>query len=228
MENLKNSDPDVSHAPGEFFPALSAISGVAHTFLLRHPTLDVQTDRETAMARLASIQRQTLDTLGFMGIPLARAEQVHSNQVARVTGFSETPAPGADALVTTQRGIALGIHVADCAAIYFVDRQLRGIALAHSGRKGTELDIATRTLEALLAATGAKPAEIIAQISPCVRPPHYEVDFAAEIRSQLARAGLGEIHACQTCTFSNPEKYYSYRRENGRTGRLLAALALKP
>jgi len=102
----------------------------------------------------------------------------------------------------------------------------RGIALAHSGRKGTELDIATATVEALLAATGAQPSDLIAQISPCIRPPHYEVDFAAEIRAQLARAGLREIHDCHTCTFSNPDAYYSYRREEGSTGRLLAALAL--
>lgn len=178
------------------------------------------------MARLASIQRSALDDIGFAGIPLVRAEQIHSNQVAVVSGPAATPAPGADALVTTTRGLALGIHVADCAAIYLVDRQRRGIALAHSGRKGTELDIATATLETLLAATGARPLDIIAQISPCIRPPHYEVDFAAEIRAQLARAGVVEIHDCQTCTFSDPGKYYSYRRESGRTGRLLAALAL--
>jgi copper oxidase (laccase) domain-containing protein len=179
------------------------------------------------MTRLAAIQRASLDELGFAGIPLARAEQVHSNKVATITAPpSETPAPGADALVTTLPRIALGIHVADCAAIYLIDRQRRGIALAHSGRKGTELDIATATVEALLAATGAQPSDLIAQISPCIRPPHYEVDFAAEIRAQLACAGLREIHDCHTCTFSNPDAYYSYRREEGRTGRLLAALAL--
>lgn len=180
------------------------------------------------MSRLASVQRAALDSLGFSGIPLVRAEQIHSNRVAMVSTCLESPAPGADALVTTTPGIALGIHVADCAAIYFVDRHRRGIALSHSGRKGTELDIATRTLEVLLAATGADPQDITAQISPCIRPPHYEVDFAAEIRLQLIRAGIHDIHDSGRCTFSDPEKYYSYRREKGRTGRHLAALALGP
>lgn len=213
--------------PHEQFPPLTAVPRVLHTFLRRVPGLDVRTDRETAMTRLAGIQRTSLDELGFAGIPLARAEQVHSNKVATITvPPSITPAPGADALVTTLPRIALGIHVADCAAIYLIDRHRRGIALAHSGRKGTELDIATATVEALLAATGAQPSDLIAQISPCIRPPHYEVDFAAEIRAQLARAGLREIHDCHTCTFSNPDAYYSYRREEGSTGRLLAALAL--
>jgi polyphenol oxidase len=210
----------------EFFPALASLSGIHHAFLCRIPGLDVRTDRETAMARLADLQRATLDSLGFAGLPLARAEQVHSNQVAIVSEPTANPAPGADALVTTTRGIALGIHVADCAAIYFVDRHHRGIALAHSGRKGTELDIATATLETLLAATGARPSDIIAQISPCIRPPHYEVDFAATIRAQLTRAGVKEIHDALVCTHENPDRYYSYRREQGRTGRLLAALAL--
>ena len=178
------------------------------------------------MARLSGLQRAALDTLGFAEIPLARAEQVHLNKVALISEAAPTPAPGADALVTTRRGLALGIHVADCAAIYFVDRHHRGIALAHSGRKGTELDIATATLETLLAVTGAEPADIVAQISPCIRPPHYEVDFASTIRAQLTRAGVLEIHDTHTCTFANSDLYYSYRREQGRTGRLLAALAL--
>ncbi|MFM8365092.1 MAG: polyphenol oxidase family protein [Verrucomicrobiota bacterium] len=213
-------------APHEFFPALDAIPGVIHTFLQRVPGLDVRTDRETAMARLASLQRETLDALGFAGFPLARAEQVHSNMVARVSEQVEVPAPGCDALVTTKPGLALGIHVADCAAVYLVDRKHRGIALAHSGRKGTELDIATATLKALLEATGGEPADVVAQISPCIRPPRYEVDFAAEIRRQLARAGVLEIHDCGICTHAEADVYYSYRREEGKTGRLLAALAL--
>jgi copper oxidase (laccase) domain-containing protein len=210
----------------ETFPALSAIPGSIHTFLRRVPGLDVHTDRETAMARLAAIQREMLDSLGFAGLPLIRAEQVHSNRVARVDGPLDFPAPGCDALVTTKPGLALGIHVADCAAIYLVDRHRRGIALAHSGRKGTELDIATATLDALLHATGGEPGDIVAQISPCIRPPRYEVDFAAEIRRQLGRAGVLEIHDCGVCTHAEADVYYSYRREEGKTGRLLAALAL--
>lgn len=212
--------------PSQSFPALAAVPGVLHAFLLRVPGLDVQTDRENAMSRLAAVQRAELDRLGFAGMPLARAEQVHSNRAAVVDGSPEIPAAGADALVATRPNIALGIHVADCAAVFFVDRHRRGIALAHSGRKGTELDIATRTLETLLQSTGAGPADIIAQISPCIRPPHYEVDFAAEIRAQLAKAGVREVHDCMDSTFPDPAKYYSYRRESGRTGRLLAALAL--
>jgi copper oxidase (laccase) domain-containing protein len=66
----------------------------------------------------------------------------------------------------------------------------------------------------------------VVQISPCIRPPHYEVDFAAEIRHQAAEAGVVEIHDSLRCTASDPAAYYSYRRESGKTGRLLAAMAM--
>ena len=70
------------------------------------------------------------------------------------------------------------------------------------------------------------PADLIAQISPCIRPPHYENDFAAEIARQLEAAGIRDIHDCGTCTATDPDSYYSYRREKGFTGRMLAFLAL--
>jgi copper oxidase (laccase) domain-containing protein len=120
----------------------------------------------------------------------------------------------------------LGIYVADCAAVYVVDRYGRGIGLAHSGRKGTELGIVPKTIAAVCAATGGDSNDLIVQISPCIRPPHYEVDFAAEIRVQIAETGVRAIHDCGSCTGSDLGKYYSYRMEAGQTGRLLAAMAL--
>lgn len=64
------------------------------------------------------------------------------------------------------------------------------------------------------------------QVAPCIRPPHYEIDFAADILRQAREAGVQDVHDCGTCTASDPDTYYSYRREKGRTGRLLALLAL--
>jgi hypothetical protein len=128
--------------------------------------------------------------------------------------------------MTRERRLCLGIYVADCAAVFIADKFGRGIALAHSGRKGTELGIVPRTIDFLLTHTGAAPGDLVVQISPCIRPPHYEVDFAAEIRRQAAEAGVVEIHDNLRCTASDPAAYYSYRRESGKTGRLLAAMAM--
>ena len=212
--------------PFETFPALDAIPAVQAFFLQRVPGLDVKTDRETALKRLAGIQREALNEAGFARMPLAKASQVHSANVVRISSANTFPVPDCDALVTTERNLCLGIYVADCAAVYVADRLGRGIALAHSGRKGTELGIVPKTIAALCTATGADPQDLIVQISPCIRPPHYEVDFAADIRIQAADAGVHQIHDCSSCTGSNLEKYYSYRKEERQTGRLLAAMAL--
>jgi copper oxidase (laccase) domain-containing protein len=213
-------------APWENFPALDALRPIRARFFQRVPGLDVATDRETAMSRLAGIHRTSLDRCGFAGMPLASAVQVHGNSVAVVTSRDFFPVQGCDALVTSERGLCLGIYVADCAAVFIADKRGRGIALAHSGRKGTELGIVSRTIKALLQHIEAQPHDLVVQISPCIRPPNYEVDFAAQIRRQAAVAGVAEIHDDLHCTASNLSAYYSYRMEKGRTGRLLAAIAL--
>jgi len=217
----------LSTIPFETFPALDALPRVRAVFLQRVPGLDVKTDRETALQRLVGIQREALDVLGFEEMQLAKASQIHSAKVKRISGSDTFPVPDCDALVATESNLCLGIYVADCAAVFVADRHGRGIALAHSGRKGTELGIVPKTIAALCEATGADAQDLIVQVSPCIRPPNYEVDFAAEILSQAAEAGVCEIHDCGTCTASDLHKYYSYRKEQGQTGRLLAALALK-
>jgi hypothetical protein len=212
--------------PFETFSALDALPAIRAVFLQRVPGMDVKTDRETALKRLAGIQREALDAVGFLDMRLAKASQIHSANVVRISSADTFPVPDCDALITTERKLCLGIYVADCAAVYVADRHGRGIGLAHSGRKGTELGIVPKTIAAVCEATGADPQDLIVQISPCIRPPNYEVDFAAEIRTQTAEAGVQEIHDSTSCTGSNLEKYYSYRKEERQTGRLLAAMAL--
>lgn len=208
------------------FPALDAIPGIRAGFTGRVPDLDMNVGREEALSRLKVPHENALASAGLMETVFATAEQVHGNLVAEVSRSSSFPVPGADGLLTTTTGVCLGIYVADCAAVYLADRSGRGIALVHSGKKGTELGIAPLAVEALCRATSTAPSRLAAQISPCIRPPHYETDFAAEIVRQLRLAGVGEIHDCGTCTASRPEDFYSYRREKGFTGRMLAFMAL--
>jgi copper oxidase (laccase) domain-containing protein len=211
----------------ESFPALDAIPRVRAGFFGRVPGLDMRVGRELALDRLRNAHDAGLADAGLHGMAFATAEQVHGNRVAAVGPETRFPVPDADGLLTTRPGICLGIYVADCAAVFLADRQGRGIALVHSGKKGTELGIASVAVEALCRAAAVEPTDLVAQISPCIRPPHYETDFAAEIRRQLAAAGVRDIHDCGTCTASHPESYYSYRREKGLTGRMLAVLAIR-
>jgi len=218
----------VTACPAESFPRLDALPFLRAAFLQRCPGVDVATDRETALARLNTIHRETADSLGFQDQPFAHAGQVHGALVARVEAPPATPIAGADALVTSSPGICLAIYVADCAAVYFADKKGRAIALAHSGKKGTELGIVPHTIATLGREFGVAPADLVIQIGPCIRPPHYEVDIAAAILQQAREAGVNDVQDCGICTASDPDHYYSYRREKGRTGRLLALLALRP
>ena len=216
----------MSLCPAETFPALAELPFLRAAFVQRAPGVDVVTDRETAMARLWAVHRETADALGFAGQPFAIAEQVHGNVVARVDEAPATPVPGTDGLITASPGLALAIYVADCAAVFLADRKRHVIGLVHSGKKGTEQNITGQAIAALHREFGSDPADLVLQIAPCIRPPHYEIDFAAEIVRQAQAAGVTAVHDCRTCTASDPEKYYSYRREMGQTGRLLALLAL--
>jgi hypothetical protein len=212
--------------PVETFPALDGLPFVRAAFLQSCPEVDVRTDRETALARLWQVHRATADAAGFAGLPFATAEQVHGAVVSPADAAA--PAPGADGLVTARADLCLAIYVADCAAVYLVDRHRRGIGLVHSGRKGTEAGIVPATVARMAADFGSAPEDLIIQVSPCIRPPHYEVDIAAEIVRQAREAGVRDVHDCRTCTAADAERYYSYRREKGRTGRLLALLAFRP
>lgn len=216
----------MTSCPAETFPALQALPFLRAAFLQRCPGVDVETDRETALARLQSVQREAADALGFRGLPFATAEQVHGAAVARIDTAPPGPVPGVDGLITASRGVCLAIYVADCAAVYLVDKKARAIGLVHSGKKGTELGIVPVAIRALETEFGISPGDLVVQIAPCIRPPHYEVDFASAIVRQARDAGVQDVFDCGTCTASDPERYYSYRREQGRTGRLLALLAL--
>jgi polyphenol oxidase len=159
-------------------------------------------------------------------MPFATAEQVHGNVVARVDAPSNAPMPGADGLITSRPHICLAIYVADCAAVYLADERTRSIGLVHAGKKGAEVGVVREAIAAMHEQFGSDPKDLVMQISPCIRPPHYEVDFAAEIAWQARAAGVRAIFDCNTCTACHPHLYYSYRRERGSTGRLLALAAI--
>lgn len=235
--NPNSSPAPLASAPGngidgamtdsvELVPALTALTGGRAAFLTRVAGVDVVTDRETALARLKPRHDALIAELGFSRPALA--EQVHGTVVTAMDHAPPSPVAGADALVTATPGVTLGIYVADCAAIWFVDPVRRAIGLAHSGKKGTGGNILGQTVAAMRENFGVDPADLVVAVSPCIRPPHYEVDFAATIAEQARAAGVTKFHDAGRCTASHPERYYSYRRELGQTGRMLALLMLAP
>jgi copper oxidase (laccase) domain-containing protein len=215
-----------SALPIETFPALEALSGVRHGFTGKVPGLEVKVDRELALERLDGHHRTARRALGLEGKRFVIGTQVHGREVAVVDAQSALPVPAVDGLITADETVCLGIYVADCCAVYLADPEKRVVALLHSGRKGSELGIAAAAIQRMKAEFGCDPARVTVQLSPCIRPPNYEVDFAALIRGQCLAAGVREIHDCGTCTAAQLDRYYSYRAEKGKTGRMLALLAL--
>jgi copper oxidase (laccase) domain-containing protein len=218
--------------PFEQFPALNAIGICRHVFTQRIPGVDVSHSKAEVLRRLEAAHREIRSAIGMGDWPMFTAQQIHGNKIAVAScsgsrvGCEDRCFPGCDGIITNQRGIALGIYVADCCAVYIVDPRTPAIGLVHSGRKGTELGVVTNAITHMVESFGSNPAHLIVQLSPCIRPPHYEIDFAAEIVEQCKAQGVLEIHDSGVCTACDLHRYYSYRVEKGKTGRMLALLGL--
>jgi polyphenol oxidase len=232
------------HPPFEQFPALSAIKICRHVFAQRIPGIDVSHDKAEVLERLDAAHREIRNATGFGDWPLFTAEQIHGNKIAvhkkvgsalradrgrrGVASLPSRQFPGCDGIITNERSVALGIYVADCCAVYIVDPKTPAIGLVHSGRKGTELGVVTNAIRQMVERFGSDPATMIVQLSPCIRPPYYDIDFAAEIIRQCRALGVQHIHDSGTCTACDLDRYYSYRAEKGKTGRMLAVIGLRP
>ena len=214
-----------------FLAPLAAVPGVRAGWVERIPDLRITGDREEAMRQLRPHHEAEIRRFAGSGARFWRAEQVHGPEVAVVPGAPQITAadglqvvPGVDGLVTGQAGVVLVIHVADCGAIWLADCRTGAIGLLHSGRKGTEANIFQRALDRMADAFGTRPEDVTAVLSPCIRPPDYEVDIPAAIAQQAAAAGVGNFIDCGLNTASDPSRFYSYRKELGKTGRMMALM----
>jgi polyphenol oxidase len=222
----------MTQLPFEQFPALSAIEICQHVFTQRIPGIDVSHDKAEVLKRLDAAHREIRQVIGVGDWPLLTAEQIHGNKIAVLDTCSRGPVgrefAACDGIITNQRGVALGVYVADCCAVYIVDPKTPAIGLVHSGRKGTELGVVVNAIKQMIERFGSAPTELTVQLSPYIRPPHYEIDFAAEIVRQCRALGVKQIHDSGVCTACDLDRYYSYRAEKGRTGRMLALTGLNP
>ena len=179
-------------------------------------------------------------------------EQVHGTQVIDAAHFAcPGPAPRADAAVSLGIGAVLAVLVADCLPVLLAARDGTAVAVAHAGWRGLSAGV----LEATIAALGRCGA-LQAWLGPCIGPEHFEVGeevleaftahepaaaaaFARNARGrwqcdlqQLARArldalGIEAVYADRSCSFAEPQRFYSYRRD-GATGRMAALIWRAP
>ncbi|WP_069131397.1 peptidoglycan editing factor PgeF [Rhodohalobacter halophilus] len=178
---------------------------------------------------------------------LAIANQVHQTEILNIS--SPGIYDGTDGFVTNRTGLALGIRVADCAAILAADQENGVIGAFHAGWKGAAEGIVPKgikTMEKL----GANPENIRIYISPCISLKNFEVgeevaskfperfvdrnsykkphvDLKGFILWQLLNAGIDQKHIeiSTECTIDDP-KFYSYRRERDSAGRMLGLIKI--
>ena len=158
----------MAQLPFEQFPALSAIEICRHAFTQRIPGIDVSNDKPEVLKRLDSAHRAIRKAIGVGDWPLITAQQVHGNKIAVVdTPFkTDKEFPACDGIITNQRGVALGVYVADCCAVYIVDPKTAAIGLVHSGRKGTEFGVVTNALNQMIERFESDPKDMIVNSVP--------------------------------------------------------------
>jgi polyphenol oxidase len=174
----------LSHA---FFSRCGGVSPPPYSSLNTAPLSgDNPPSVEANIARIANI-------LGAPPSFLVAARQVHGSRVVRVSSenigqsiFSNSRPFRADALVTDQEGIWLGILTADCLPVLFFDPERRVIGAAHAGWRGTLKRIAVRTLQAMVSLYHCRPEDLWAGFGPAIGPCCYEVG------DEVVDAFLGE------------------------------------
>ncbi len=214
-----------------FLAALQAARGVRAAWIERIPGVHITGDREQAMTQLRPWHEAAVATFAGARTPWWRAEQVHGHAVAVVPGSPQIVAadglpviPAVDSLLTGESGVVLAIYVADCGVIWLADRRTGAIGLVHSGKAGTQAKIFEHTLARMSEQFGTYAQDVTAVLGPCIRPPDYEVDFAGAIADQAGRAGVGNFIDCGLNTASDLARFYSYRKQQGTTGRMLALI----
>ena len=213
-------------------------------------------DRENVLQN----RRRMAAALGVTEANLVNVHQVHSPDVVIVDGpWPADERPRADGMASRTPGVALAIATADCGPVLFADPQAKVIGACHAGWRGALEGVLERTLEAM-ESLGARRSRVTAVLGPTIGPHAYEVgpefvarflaasdDYAAFFASpkpdkhaffdlprfigaRLQAAGVGTFEDLGLCTYSDEDRFFSYRRTTHRKepdyGRLISAIAL--
>ncbi len=179
---------------------------------------------------------------------VSTARQVHGATVVRAA--RDPDRPEADAVVSDERGLLVGIVTADCVPVLLLDRRTRVAAAAHAGWRGAATGVLEATIDRVRTAFGVEPAHLEAAVGPAVGACCYQVgpevraafearvgarvadaftpdgerlrlDMRAAVRLLLADVGVTDVTVVGPCTSCTPT-LASYRRDRERAGRQLS------
>jgi YfiH family protein len=188
------------------------------------------------------------DALGIPYANVAKSHQVHGAAILNVEHAGRFE--GYDALITNKPNVQLAVTIADCTPVLIYDPISKVAAAIHAGWRGTVLQIVSETVLQMNQSFGSAPANCLAYIGTCIDECSFEVgeevagnfgsahkrwdaekqkffiDLKLANKDQLLEAGLSaeNIEVSTFSTVLNNEDYFSYRFENGLTGRMLATI----
>ncbi|KIQ16087.1 laccase [Rhodococcus sp. MEB064] len=131
-------------------------------------------------ADVAANRRRLAEKIGLDPGRLVWMDQIHGRAVATIDGPQSAPLDATDAVVTTQRDLALVVLAADCVPLLLSDDAAGVIAAVHAGRVGARIGIVPRVLDAMVA-VGARISRIEAFMGPAAGGEDYEVPRTMQI-----------------------------------------------
>ena len=179
-----------------------------------------------------------------------QVKQIHSDIVARADGGQGCLGEG-DALITATPDQFIGIRTADCVPLLMADPKRQVIAAVHAGWRGSAAAIAAKTVRRLVHEYETNPIDLLVAIGPSIGQCCFEVgpEVAAQFERfvpgsasldhidllevnmrQLLAEGVQRhnIDASGQCTACSPGEFHSWRRDRDRSGRMVAAIRVKP
>jgi polyphenol oxidase len=227
-----------------------AVSTTRHGGTSRPPydTLNLAEHVGDEAVAVAANREQLRQALQLPAMP-AWLQQVHGVQVVNASGVTEPVA--ADAAYALDPGVVCAVLTADCLPVLLCDRGGRAVAAAHAGWRG----LAAGVIEQTIAAMPAPGAELMAWLGPAISANAYVVgeevrdtflshdpaavtafrpaadggwhaDLYLLARQRLQSQGITEVHGGGFCTWEDPVRFYSYRRD-GVTGRMASLIWLQ-
>lgn len=233
------------------FPELLAVQSRRTGGVSKAPFTSLNLGLSTDDPDVAANRKLFFDAAGIDESRIASAHQVHGNKVyvAEMPGRQE----GYDAVITNKPGIIAGVTIADCTPVLIYDKVNHAVAAVHAGWRGTAGKIVTEALSAMQKNFGTSGENCYACIGTCIsfaafevgeevakefdaafvrfdnEKQKYFVDLKAANLKQLMEFGIpsSQIEISEKCTMLNNGEYFSYRKEKGQTGRMLALIGLR-
>jgi YfiH family protein len=211
-----------------------------------YTSLNLATHVGDRASRVGSNRAQLMRDLGLSEQP-RWLNQVHGTHVVEAVDVSHPV--NADAAITSELNVACVVMTADCLPILLCDRRGAHVAAVHGGWRGLASGVIAAAVAALMS-RGSAVEDLLAWLGPAIGPAVYEVgedvyaavcaagassaltatapgrwhlDLYAFARAGLRACGVEDIHGGDLCTYSDPQRFFSYRRDGicGRQATLI-------